>query len=110
MLFCGSLYIRGIYYGSCLVLGSLGLRHDLPLHAAIHGYDLAAVITDVKALRTEDCGRLTKKRLHEGWGWMGMASSHIIYIHYIYIYIYVPGFRNIPGYINHHKSTNHGFF
>ena len=60
------MYIRGIYDGS---LGSLGPRHDLPLHAAIHGHDLAAVITDVKALRTEDSGKLTKKRLHEGWGW-----------------------------------------
>ena len=71
------MYIRGIYDGSCLLLGSLGPRHDLPLHAAIHGHDLAAVITDVKALRTEDCGKLTKKGLHEGWGWMGMVSSPI---------------------------------
>ena len=31
-------------------LGEPSLRHDLPLHAAIYGYDLAAVISDVKAL------------------------------------------------------------
>lgn len=69
------MYIRGIYDGS---LGSQ--RHDLPLHAAIHGHDLAAVIKDVKALRTEDCGKLTKKGLHEGWGWMVSSPIYLSFV------------------------------
>ena len=80
------MYIRGIYDGS---LGSQ--RHDLPLHAAIHGHDLAAVITDVKALRTEDSGKLTKNVSMKGGD--GKFPN-------------IPEFRNIAGY----KSTNQGDF